>query len=109
MKGKVVLADSKGLLVNIDKDLNAFVPNEHISDLGERQGKAKYKVGAAVTGRVLTVDPIRKRASLTLKQALVTSKMKPLTSWQVRFSAMSHAYIICHVHVSCNPIQVLAF
>ena len=83
MKGKVVMADSKGLLVNIDKDLNAFVPNEHISDLGEKQGKVKYKVGAAVTGKVLTVDPVRKRATLTLKQALVASKMKPLTSWEV--------------------------
>ena len=79
------MADSKGLLININKDLNAFVPNEHISDLGEKQGKAKYKVGSAVTGKVLTVDPAKKRATLTLKQALVSSKLKPLTSWEVDF------------------------
>ena len=92
VKGKVVMADSKGLLVNIDKDLNAFVPNEHISDLGERQGKAKYKIGAPITGKVLTVDPVRKRATLTLKQALVTSKLKPLTSWEVSYFTSSHLH-----------------
>ena len=83
VKGKVVMVDDKGMLVNIDKDVNAFVPNDHISDLGEKQGKVKYKVGSAVTGRVLTVDPGRKRASLTLKKALVNSKIKPLASWEV--------------------------
>lgn len=71
------------MLVNIAKDLNAFVPNEHISDLGERQGKAKYKVGSSVSGRILAVNAARKRASMTLKKALVNSKVKPLAAWEV--------------------------
>lgn len=78
-----MLVEEKGMLVNIAKDLNAFVPNEHISDLGERQGKAKYKVGSSVSGRILAVNAARKRASMTLKKALVNSKVKPLAAWEV--------------------------
>ena len=83
-----------GLLVNIAKEVNAFVPNEHISDLGEKQGKARHKVGSVVSGRVLTTDPGRKRASLTLKKSLVTSKLKPLTSWEVSLPFLWHRPLV---------------
>ena len=87
VKGQVVLVDDKGVLISLAKNLNAFVPNEHLSDLGAKQGKAKHRLGATVTGRVLTVDPARQRMTMTLKQALVSSKLKPLASWEVRSTA----------------------
>lgn len=41
----MVLVDDNGLLVSMARDVKAFVPNDHISDLGAKQGKAKHKVG----------------------------------------------------------------
>ena len=46
-------------------------------------GTAVAQVGSKVTGRVLSVDPVRRRTSLTLKKALVESKLKPVASWEV--------------------------
>ena len=98
VKGKVVLVDDKGVLVSLARNLNAFVPNEHLSDLGAKQGKAKHRVvGATVTGRILTVDPARQRMTMTLKQALVSSKLKPLASWEVRHGLA--------VHLLCRSMQ----
>lgn len=84
VKGEVVMVDDKGLLVNIARNLNAFVPNEHISDLGAQQGKTKHKVGSKVSGRILKQDPSKRRMTMTLKKALIGSKLKPLISWEVR-------------------------
>ena len=39
--------------------------------------------GSKVVGRVLAIDVTRRRVTLTLKKALVESKLKPLTSWEV--------------------------
>ena len=97
VKGQVVLVDDKGVLVSLAKNLNAFVPNEHLSDLGAKQGKAKHRLGATVTGRILTADPARQRMTMTLKQALVSSKLKPLAAWEVRDCPT--------VHLWCQPMQ----
>ena len=44
VKGQVASVDDKGLVLSLTKNTTAYVPNEHLSDLGVKQGKAKYKV-----------------------------------------------------------------
>lgn len=88
VKGEVVLVDNKGILVNLARNLNAFVPTEHASDVGSEKAKAKHRVGDKVTGRILKVDPARRRMTMTLKKALINSKLKPLASWEVRLSRL---------------------
>lgn len=85
VKGEVILVDDNGMLVRISKTTNAFVANEHISDLGEKQGKLKYKAGSKVVGRVLNVDPVKRKTTLSLQKSLLTSKTKPITSLEVGF------------------------
>ena len=77
------MVDDNGMLVAISKNTKAFVANEHISDLGEKQGKAKYKVGSKVTGRILKLDPVKRKLTMSLQKSLLNSKSKPITSLEV--------------------------
>ena len=89
VKGEVVLVDQNGMLVKLSKNTNAYVANEHMSDLGEKHGKIKYKVGSKVTGRILKVDLAKRRTTMSLQHSLVSSKTKPLSSLEVNNSSPS--------------------
>jgi hypothetical protein len=62
----------------ITPSLKALVPPLHMSDVGSKKAKSKYKEGQTVEGRVLSVDPDAKKLRLTLKKALLGSKLPPL-------------------------------
>ena len=62
----------------------AFVPTVHLSDLGSKASRAKYKVGQEVRGRVLERDAASKRIVMTLKKALVGSKLPAIVHLEVR-------------------------
>ena len=61
----------------------AFVPTVHLSDLGSKASRAKYKVGQKVRGRVLERDAASKRIVMTLKKALVGSKLPAIVHLEV--------------------------
>ena len=62
----------------------AFVPTVHLSDLGSKASRAKYKVGQEVRGRVLERDAASKRIVMTLKKALIGSKLPAIAHLEVR-------------------------
>ena len=82
------MVDENGMLVKISKNTNAFVANEHISDLGEKQGKTKHKIGSKVTGRILKMDPVKRRTTMTLQKSLLTCKTTALTSLEVQLFSL---------------------
>ena len=61
----------------------AMVPTIHMSDLGTKKAHKKFKEGQKVAGRVLAVDPTARKLTLTLKPALLGSKLPPITRLQV--------------------------
>ncbi len=73
----------------------AFVPTVHLSDLGSKASRAKYKVGQEVRGRVLERDAASKRIVMTLKKALVGSKLP----------AIVHLEVCCALH--CDRCTVM--
>ena len=54
-----------------------------MSDLGTKKAHKKFREGQAVSGRVLAVDPAARRLTLTLKPALLGSKLPAITCLQV--------------------------
>lgn len=75
---KILIAESgvNGLLVNLADGVTGFVPKLHMSDVKLDHPEKKFREGQAVTARVLTCDPARRRLRLTLKKALVNSDQK---------------------------------
>ncbi|OAP62913.1 hypothetical protein AYL99_02140 [Fonsecaea erecta] len=67
----------QGLLITLGEGLNGLVPQIHMSDVDLKHPEKKFREGQAVTARVLSTDPIRRRLSLTLKKALVNNDQKP--------------------------------
>ncbi|GBF92560.1 hypothetical protein Rsub_05174 [Raphidocelis subcapitata] len=79
LEGTVVASDpERGLVLQITPSIKALVPPLHASDLGTKKSKAKHREGQVVQGRVLSVDPDARRLTLTLKKALLGSKLAPL-------------------------------
>lgn len=60
-----------------------MVPTLHMSDSGTKKAHKKFKEGQKVAGRVLAVDPAARRLTMTLKPALLGSKLPPITCLQV--------------------------
>ncbi len=77
----------------------ALVPQEHLTDLGTVAARSRFKVGQAVSGRVLHADAAARRITLTLKKALVSAKLPPFTSWEVRTCASAGQYctVVCTI------------
>jgi ribosomal protein S1 len=61
----------------------AFVPTVHLSDLGSKASRSKFKVGQEVRGRVLERDAASKRILMTLKKALIGSNLPALAHLEV--------------------------
>jgi rRNA biogenesis protein RRP5 len=77
---EVLSAEDVGILLAITSTLKAMVPPHHMSDAPSAKAHKKFKVGQKVKGRVLSVDPSTKRVRVTLKPALVESKLPPLAT-----------------------------
>ena len=61
----------------------AFVPTVHLSDLGSKASRSKFKVGQEVRGRVLERNAAAKRILMTLKKALIGSKLPAIAHLEV--------------------------
>ena len=57
------------------------MPTEHTNCVGKRN-VSKHKEGQEVTGRILEVDPAKKRISMTLKKLLCSDKLPIITTFQ---------------------------
>lgn len=76
VSGVVERADEGGLLLQLTPSVHAAVPAAHLSDVApSAKAHRKFKVGQRVQGRVLQVDGLQKRVTVTLKQTLVDSKL----------------------------------
>jgi rRNA biogenesis protein RRP5 len=66
----------QGLIINLAEGVTALVPQIHMSDVDLKNPERKFRDGQAVTARVLSTDPVRRRVRLTLKKTLVNSDHK---------------------------------
>ena len=82
VKGKVhkLIADKSGstaLLVTLADGVTGFVSEAHLADVRLQHPERKFREGASLTARVLSVDTERHQIRLTLKKTLVNSDVEP--------------------------------
>ncbi len=61
----------KGVVVEVAKNLDGFIPFLHLSDVPLKHPERKFSVGDKLKCRVLKVDPSKRRLHLTSKKLLV--------------------------------------
>ena len=81
VNGRVVRMGSFGVVVALSELVEGLVAPMHLADSKLRKASAMYKVGKRVKCRVLTADPVRRRALLTLKPTLVKSELPLLVAY----------------------------
>ena len=79
VKGKVEkliinAAGIGGVLVTLADGITGLVPEMHMADVHLQHPEKKFKEGLSVRARVLSVNPERRQARLTLKKTLVNSE-----------------------------------
>jgi len=62
-----------GVLVTLADGITGLVPEMHMADVHLQHPEKKFKEGLSVRARVLSVNPERRQARLTLKKTLVNS------------------------------------
>lgn len=82
VKGKVhkLIADkigSSALLLTLADGVTGFVSEAHLADVRLQHPERKFREGAILTARVLSVDTERHQIRLTLKKSLVNSDVEP--------------------------------
>ena len=73
-KVKEYVEGGKGVLVEVGKNMNGFVPAMHLSDVPLKNPEKKYPVGSKLKCRVLRADPGKRRLHLTAKSILVNEE-----------------------------------
>lgn len=76
---KVVLKG--GIVLELAQGVTGFVTETHVSDIKLSDPGKKFKQGATVRARVLSVDAERRRIALSLKKSLGVDDFAPWTSY----------------------------
>ncbi|KAG9096343.1 rRNA biogenesis protein rrp5 [Ceratobasidium sp. UAMH 11750] len=80
LKGTITKLKENGLLVALSDKVTGFVGPCHYADIRLKHPERKFKQGATVKCRVLSVDSNRSRVCLTFKKSLLESTLPILTS-----------------------------
>ncbi|QRV97232.1 rRNA biogenesis protein RRP5 [Ceratobasidium sp. AG-Ba] len=82
LKGTVTRLTGKGLVVALSDKVTGFVGPDHYADIKLKHPERKFKEGANIKCRVLSVDAERNRVRLTLKKSLLDSSLPILASFE---------------------------
>lgn len=64
----------RGIVLKITDSISGLIPSNHLSDIQLQFPEKKFKIDSLVQARVLSVDPDRRRLTLTCKKSLLKSK-----------------------------------
>ncbi len=74
VSGVVESIDTSVMTVRLSPHLKALVPAMHMSEATHKKAHKKFKVGQAVSGAVLEVQPEKRKILMTMKKTLIDSK-----------------------------------
>lgn len=92
LNGKVVKIKEFGAIVEISPHLRCICPTTHFTESGASSASA-LSLNQFYKFRVLELEPLKKSCILTRKRSLVSSKHKPISSYDVPIGTVSHGYI----------------
>ncbi|KIO08444.1 hypothetical protein M404DRAFT_938123 [Pisolithus tinctorius Marx 270] len=94
IKGTVKSLTDSAVFVSISERLDGVIWPNHYADVPLKYPAKKFKVGASIKCRVLTVEPERNRVILTTKRTLLDTTQPILTSYEdAKIGAVTHGVI----------------
>ncbi|CAE6485208.1 unnamed protein product [Rhizoctonia solani] len=81
LKGTIVRLRETGLVVALSDKVTGLVTPQHYADIKLKHPERKFKEGATVKCKVLSVNPERSRILLTLKKSLLESTLSIVASF----------------------------
>ncbi|CAF0790648.1 unnamed protein product [Rotaria sordida] len=81
VKGSINHVNDHGLIINLTKYINGFVPIIHNADIPIKETLNKFPLKKKIQCRVLQVDPSRQRLILTMKKSLINTKLPIIYSY----------------------------
>ncbi|THH11892.1 hypothetical protein EW146_g7883 [Bondarzewia mesenterica] len=107
IKGTIKRLADSALFVSLSGAVDGVVFPNHYADIILKQPQKRFKPGASIKCRVLTVNPDRKRISLTAKKTLVESDLPIITKFEdAKAGLITHAVIF---RVSERRLQIEFF
>ncbi|KAA1468077.1 nucleic acid-binding protein [Dentipellis sp. KUC8613] len=82
IKGTVKKLTDSALFVSISGNVDGVVFPNHYADITLKHPQKRFRPGATIKCRVLTVDPERKRIALTAKKTLVESDLPVIAKFE---------------------------
>ncbi|KAI0066486.1 nucleic acid-binding protein [Artomyces pyxidatus] len=94
IKGTIKKLTDSALFVSISGNVDGVVFPNHYADITLKQPQKRFKPGASIKCRVLTVDSDRKRIALTAKKTLVESDLPLVTRIEdAKVGLVTHAVV----------------
>lgn len=78
----IVSIEDFGLVVKLADNIRGFVPKIHMADINIKNPALKFKQNQRVKAKVLTVDPSKRRLTLTLKRSVVKNSTADVTGYE---------------------------
>ncbi|KAF7981179.1 hypothetical protein HWV62_34965 [Athelia sp. TMB] len=94
IKGTIKKLTDTALFVTISGSIDGAVWPNHYADITLKHPSKRFKPGAQIKCRVLTVDPERKRVALTAKKSLIESSLPIITKFkEATVGMITHAVV----------------
>jgi len=74
VSGMVKKTTSFGIYVELEKDVDGFVPSEELSIEGEKKSASDFQIGDKITAGVVELIPDKREIKLSIKKYLGSSK-----------------------------------
>jgi len=92
--GTIKKLTPSGLFVSISGNVDGVVWPNHYADIALKHPSKRFKPGASIKCRVLTVDPERKRIALSAKKTLIESSLPVVSKFEdARIGLVTHAVV----------------
>ncbi|WWD20117.1 hypothetical protein CI109_104592 [Kwoniella shandongensis] len=102
LKGTIRRLTDKSLFVDVLGSVDGIVFPTHYADIRLKHPEKRFRPGASVKARVLSLEPARNRVVLTLKKALVESQLEvPGTFADLKVGQVTPASVIKIVEKGC--------
>ena len=82
---KIKKFSEKGVIVEVGRNLDGFIPYLHLSDVPLKNPTKKFSIGDRLKCRVLKLDPKKKKLHLTNKKLLVEHDYQIVDDFEDKF------------------------
>ena len=94
VQGTIKSVNSKGAVVTLSSNVEAFCPRSHLSDIDINDPESRFKPGSEIKARVLRVSAAEHSAIVTFKKTLVKSTLDIVTDYKPAQGIWTHGSIL---------------